>query len=324
MSIVPKVSVSIITYNHEKYIARTIDSVLAQQTDFDFEIIIGDDCSNDGTCKILETYKAKYPSVIQLILHPKRYEGVPGRLNNITNLYACRGTYVALLDGDDFWLDHHKLQRQVDFMESSPDFTIIANDAAKITQDGDFTEGRYGEEHASLRSDNTFTHEDVLRAGWCLTQTSSLLFRNKMFQEFPDWFWNIISADFGLLLLLSQHGKIKYLQKPLTAYRIHEDSFMTRYFFSKKILALKVAELRILRKTFLPYTPNSKGFRNLWVSYTLNRKIAVFKYSYAAHVKKDRGTVAALGYLTRSALSDFSAIFFLRMAIAKTELSSRA
>ena len=108
----PLVSIASITYNHEKFIAQAIDSFLMQETDFDFEIIIGEDCSTDDTLKIIKEYKAKYPDIIKLITS----ESNVGMMTNfIRTLEACSGKYIALCEGDDYWTDTLKLQKQVNF-----------------------------------------------------------------------------------------------------------------------------------------------------------------------------------------------------------------
>lgn len=156
--IAPKVSVSIITYNHVNYIAQAIESVLKQQVDFTYEIIIGDDYSTDGTQKILQHYQKKYPDIIQLVLHPKRYEGVPGRLNNITNLYSCRGQYVALLDGDDYWISENKLQTQVDFLDQNPDYTLAFHEIKVVSEEHESDTFYSSERHPRPHQGTTFTH----------------------------------------------------------------------------------------------------------------------------------------------------------------------
>jgi glycosyltransferase involved in cell wall biosynthesis len=107
-----KVSVLMITYNHEKFIAQAIDSILMQQTDFEYEIVVGDDFSKDRTRAILDNYKKKHPSKIKL-LFPDRNLGM--HRNFIQTLNSCQGQYVALLEGDDYWTSPYKLQKQVDF-----------------------------------------------------------------------------------------------------------------------------------------------------------------------------------------------------------------
>jgi glycosyltransferase involved in cell wall biosynthesis len=106
----PKVSIAMITYNHEKFIAQAMESVLAQQTDFPIELVIGEDCSTDGTREIVEQFAARYPDVIRPILHEKN---VGMHRNGQAVLEACNGEYLAFLEGDDYWTNPAKLQSQV-------------------------------------------------------------------------------------------------------------------------------------------------------------------------------------------------------------------
>ena len=116
-----KVSVLTITYNHEKYIAQAIESVLIQEVNFDYELVIGEDCSTDKTREIVIDYQRKYPHKIRLLLNEKNL----GMHRNFAQTYhACRGQYIAVLEGDDFWTSPHKLQKQVDFLDNNPDFAI--------------------------------------------------------------------------------------------------------------------------------------------------------------------------------------------------------
>ena len=117
----PKVSILIISYNHEQYIAQTLDSVLMQKTDFPFEIVIGDDASPDKTRNICEDYAQKYPHIIRVLPTPQNLGVVP---NYIRTLAACRGQYIAHLDGDDYWIDDEKLQKQVNRLDADPNLTI--------------------------------------------------------------------------------------------------------------------------------------------------------------------------------------------------------
>ncbi|MCW5971562.1 MAG: glycosyltransferase [Blastocatellales bacterium] len=112
-----KVSVLLMTYNHQRFIAQAIDSALTQRTDFAYEIVIGDDFSTDATREIAIEYQQKYPERIRLVLPPQNL-GFDGNLIFIETLRAGRGEFVALLDGDDYWSSADKLQRQVDFLEA--------------------------------------------------------------------------------------------------------------------------------------------------------------------------------------------------------------
>src|SRR3954463_15222753 len=113
MPLKPKVSVAMITYNHAAFIAQALDSVLAQHTDFDFEIVIGDDASSDGTRKIIEEYQARWPKIIKPVFHQPNV----GMMKNFRQtLERCSGDYIAILEGDDYWTNQNKLTLQVDYL----------------------------------------------------------------------------------------------------------------------------------------------------------------------------------------------------------------
>lgn len=118
----PDVSVIMVTYNQKDYIAEAIESVLAQKTNYYFEIIIGDDRSTDDTAKVCETYRSKHPELINLILQKKN----KGLVSNFVDcVHAAKGKYIALCDGDDYWIDPQKLQKQIDFLENNPDCAFV-------------------------------------------------------------------------------------------------------------------------------------------------------------------------------------------------------
>ena len=121
-----KVSVCIITYNHARFIGQALESALMQKTNFDYEIVIGEDCSTDNTGLICKKYAEMYPDKIRLLQNDKNL----GVIENFKRtLYACKGEYVALLEGDDYWTDELKLQKQVDFLESNRDYAIVFHNA---------------------------------------------------------------------------------------------------------------------------------------------------------------------------------------------------
>lgn len=121
----PLLSVVTITYNHEPYIAKCIEGVLMQKVDFPIEFIIAEDCSTDGTRAICEDYASKYPDLIRLILSEKNIGAVQNERHAMS---LARGRYVALCEGDDYWTDEFKLQKQVGFLESNPEYTICFHD----------------------------------------------------------------------------------------------------------------------------------------------------------------------------------------------------
>ena len=138
-------SVGILTYNQEKYIRQCLDSVLMQEVGFEYEIVVGDDCSSDGTIAILEEYvsrleigdwrlkNAPHCKGIRVIKSEKN-EGIG--MNYKKMLSACKGKYIALCEGDDYWTDVHKLQEQVDFLEKHPDYGFVGTYNSLLFSDG--------------------------------------------------------------------------------------------------------------------------------------------------------------------------------------------
>ena len=313
----PKVSVSIITYRHEHYVSRAIESVLHQQVNFPYEIIIGDDFSIDGTREILRRYQQQHPDIIQLILHPRRYDNVPGRINNITNLYACRGQYVALLDGDDYWLGEDKLQTQVDFLDQHSDYVLAFHDALKVYDNPAVSNERCSKKYPFLQHDNTFTQQDIL-SGWGFVPTSSIVFRNRLIGEFPEWFWKVISADYALLLLLTQHGKMKYFCQVNGVYQQHGQSFTNVHNRNLETIALKVKELQRYKKEFLPPALTLKGYyRRACLAYRLDQQIAMYRYNFALQLGYEKRYRSLVRYLLSSSLKNFTLVFYLKMLLVK-------
>jgi glycosyltransferase involved in cell wall biosynthesis len=127
------VSVAVITYRHEEYIRQALDSILMQETNFNYEIVIGEDASPDSTREILLEYKERYPDIIKLILHT---HNIGASRNSYEVKKECLGKYVALLEGDDFWTDKNKLQKQVDLLEQNPRWVGIAHNHYSVKNDG--------------------------------------------------------------------------------------------------------------------------------------------------------------------------------------------
>jgi glycosyltransferase involved in cell wall biosynthesis len=128
-----KVSVAIITYNHEKFIAEALESVLMQVTDFRYEIVIGDDCSSDRTHEIIGDFQKNHPGKIRLLISETNI-GV--KKNLAQTIMACKGEYIALLDGDDYWTAPQKLRHQVGFLDSRPGCSFCFHSVKRIYEDG--------------------------------------------------------------------------------------------------------------------------------------------------------------------------------------------
>jgi glycosyltransferase involved in cell wall biosynthesis len=209
-----KVSVAMITYNHERFIAQAIESALMQQTDFEVELVIGEDCSTDGTREIVRAYGERYPERVRPLLHEHNL-GLNGHNNVRATLKACRGEYVALLEGDDFWTDPHKLQKQTRFFESHPECVICFHNVARIYEDGD----RDSTNLCPADQKEISSIEDLLVTDFI--PTCSTLFRRGLVSELPDWVSSLKMSDWPFLILNAQHGKIGYINQVMGAYRIH-------------------------------------------------------------------------------------------------------
>lgn len=221
----PLVSVCIPTYQHAAYIRQCLDSVLEQQTSFPFEIIIGEDDSTDGTREICLDYAARYPDQIRLFLRKEEEKIIingnkTGRYNIIQNFREARGKYIAMLDGDDYWCDRQKLQKQVDFLEAHSDHAICFHRTLKnIGGIEDLAPSAF----RKWNTPRTLTITD-LAAGEYFILTCSCMYRNGMYEELPAWFWKIPFVDYALHLWNAQYGKVGFLPDAMAYYRIHPES----------------------------------------------------------------------------------------------------
>ena len=192
-----RVSVLIKAYNHEPFIARAIESVLAQETDVAYEIVVGEDCSTDRTRDVLRDIRDRHPERIRVLLRERNL----GNIRNFTDtLSACTGEYVALLDGDDYWTSPHKLQRQVAFLDAHPAFSSCACNAAVVDASGETVIGTYcpDERSQAIPLRRMLISDPV--------PTSTVMFRRRLIGEFPAWYSTIMMGDWPLLVLLLQHG----------------------------------------------------------------------------------------------------------------------
>ncbi|MCX5829841.1 MAG: glycosyltransferase [Deltaproteobacteria bacterium] len=218
-----KVSVCIITYNQDKYISQAVKSAVEQCVNFEYEVVIGDDCSTDNTRNILLTFQAQYPDRVKLLLHDRNL-GLKGKNNFVATLKACRGKYVALLEGDDYWTSTLKLQKQFDFLENHPDFAICFHPTWCFYENNDSKPYVF----PNYDGKDVFTVYDLLKGNFM--QTCSVMFRNKLFDEFPKWFYDITLGDHILHLLNAHYGEIKCIEETMGAYRIHPGGIWSMQF----------------------------------------------------------------------------------------------
>ena len=210
-----KVSVIVHTYKHENYIRQTLDSILSQQVNFEFEVIIGDDASPDSTPEIIQEYHQKFPKIIKPLLHPKNLGGY-GKGNTLATLAVCQGKYVAAMDGDDYWTNPLKLQEQVNFLDNNPDFIACFHNALIHFEDGSHPDMYVNDEtQRAVTTIEDLVGEDEI---WYMA-TSAVMFRNGIIKEYPQWFHDSKSGDIPRYILLGKHGKFFYINELMSVYR---------------------------------------------------------------------------------------------------------
>lgn len=212
----PLVSIRVATYNHEKFIAQCIEGILMQRADFPYEVVIGEDCSTDKTREIVLAYEKKYPDMIR-VLTSERNIG-PAR-NNLRIQQSCRGKYHAMCEGDDYWIDPLKLQKQVDFMEAHPDVTLCFHNAF-IVNEACFDACLF----FALPVKEMLSFADVCHMR---LPTASVLARSEILASLPEWRLNVLCGDNVLRLWCAHHGNLGYLNEIMSVYRNHPGGLTT-------------------------------------------------------------------------------------------------
>ncbi|HSZ55055.1 MAG TPA: glycosyltransferase [Tepidisphaeraceae bacterium] len=207
-----KLSVMMITYNHEPYLRQALDSVLMQKVDFDYEIVVGEDCSTDSTRDILAEYNQKHPEKFRLLLNENNVGGVR---NFYQTLQACRGQYVALLEGDDYWTCDTKVARQVEFLEAHPDYALCFHNVVGRSDGGDRPDFNY------VQADQPETMDLAELLEENVIPTCSAVFRHGLCEPLPSWVYKLKMADYPLHVLNARQGKIRYFNELMGGYRIH-------------------------------------------------------------------------------------------------------
>ena len=219
----PLVSICCATYNHEKYLAQALESFLMQKVNFPIEIVVGEDCSTDGTPQIVREYAERFPGLVKVITSDANVGAVPNALGIWA---AARGKYIALCEGDDYWTDPQKLQKQVDFLEQNPDFTISGHWVKVVDDSGAPVEwnGGTGEDCPEV-----FGVKDAI--GGTPLHMNSWVFRTSALRAIPPEKMALVSRlpahDDPVLLLLLVQGKGRCIPETMGVWCIHSGSYWT-------------------------------------------------------------------------------------------------
>ncbi len=248
----PLVSINMIAYNQERIIAQAIEGVLEQKTTFAFELVIGEDCSTDGTRDIVLDYQKQHPDIIRVITSDKNV-GTGDNWHRVNE--NCRGKYIAFCEGDDYWTDPRKLQKQVDFMEANTDCSAVFHAAGRFYEDKADT--------CSFRRlkrtprNQRFTIKDAIKEVAGNYATASLLCRSEHPKDLPEFFYRAPVGDFPLMLVLAVRGNIGYIDEPMSVYRVAAEGSWTTDMRRDRIRRRKhYADIMAVYKEFDSWTGN--------------------------------------------------------------------
>jgi glycosyltransferase involved in cell wall biosynthesis len=232
-----KVSVVLVTFNHEAFVDAALRSAFEQRARFDFEIIVSEDASTDRTLEIVERWRAAHPDRVRVIASERNL-----RTNEVVarGFRAARGDYVALLDGDDLWTSPDKLQLQAEFLDAHPDVSVCFHDAAVVDERGEHVRACYTPARQKERS----TLDDLWAGNPFATCTS--MFRRAALPIIPAWYAGFFPiTDWPLYVLFAERGAVGYFPAVLAAYRVHAGGLYSRHSAGEKLVAVDAFYRRI-------------------------------------------------------------------------------
>lgn len=241
----PVVSVCVQTYNQIEFLPVCLEGILSQKTDFDVEILLGEDASTDGTRELCIEYAKKYPEKIRLFLHERENnikvgENSTGIFNSLYNFFSAKGRYIAYCDGDDYWTDPNKLQKQVNFMDENPKYVICYHKAIFVDREGK----KINDQGYPGLSERDFSSTELKKvivqpiiSTWCF---------RRVIKDIPSDFTQTIIPDNFWISLLGFHGEGKYLPDILPShYRIHNEGIWSLIKQERKLISKMISYYNI-------------------------------------------------------------------------------
>lgn len=211
----PLVTVLMLAYNHESTIVQAIESIVEQSCKFSFELLIGEDCSTDKTLEICKQYQEKYSQIIRLITSDKNV----GMHKNFARLWhRARGKFIAMCEGDDFWIDEKKLDRQVAWMKAHPGYAMCGTYTEIIEKKSKNKWQKCGQIRPA-KEKSRYTVADLIPS-YSFHFSSILLKKEGIF--FPAWFWDVYCVDRPLYLLCAEQGGVGVIPEVMSVYRLHQ------------------------------------------------------------------------------------------------------
>lgn len=213
----PRVSICLITYAHENYLDTCLQNILNQEVNFEFEIVIGEDCSPDKTAEIVQKYADQFPEKIKAFIRSKN---AGSKINFLHCFFECKGEYIVHIEGDDYWTDVHKLQTQVDFLDANPNASACFHNAEIVFEDG----SGFAPQLINKTDQKKWVNSAdflVEKETWFMA-TASVMMRAKFVQTLPEWFLESKSGDIPLYVILAEQGPIGYIDRIMSVYRKNE------------------------------------------------------------------------------------------------------
>lgn len=283
------VSICCLVYNHKDYIRQALDSFLMQKTNFKFELLINDDCSTDGTTEIIREYEAKYPHIIKPLYHTENQYSKSYRQGNLMSLTfnfpRVSGKYVAMCEGDDFWTDDTKLQKQYDALESHPECSFCAHTVRCTDEAGNPSEETVPANGAVDMG--IISSEDAVK-GICrlpyMFQTSSYFFRaeylKELLENLPEFFEYSSSVDVLYMLFFASKGSFYRLPGEMSCYRINSTSSIM------SDLTKATKDNRRNEKMIKHYTEHLKSIKayNEYTNHRFEDDVLFFQYKTEYHL----------------------------------------
>ena len=249
------VSICCITYNHEHFIKKALDGFLMQKTSFKYEILIHDDASTDNTATIIREYEKEYPDIVKPIYQTENQYSKGVKISNTYNYPRVQGKYIAICEGDDFWTDENKLQKQVDFLESHLDYSMCCHSAYHVDTEDNIIDikGPFFEK-GQISAQNIIVEDK----GWIAT--ASIVFRTEVLSNTPDFFREVAVGDYPLRLNCFSKGKVYFDKSIMSAYRIsfgekiNKDSYVYKMKVNPKRRIIERESINIFLDKYDEYT----------------------------------------------------------------------
>ena len=279
------VSISMVTYNQEQYIEEAIINALNQKVNFNFELVISDDCSNDNTPLIIESIIKRHPKskLIRYVRHKKNNGMIENFLWNINN---CKGKYIAICEGDDYWSDKNKLQMQVDFLENNKDYVLTHTNVFTLNNENKLSQ---------LKPDNYCSKNNIYNKNEISTLTA--VFRNFNI-DFSEKWSQFMMADWPLWISLSEKGRVKYFGEKTGVYRINPTGIWQNGWKDKVGSDRLLNEVEVLKYFLKKGTNNKKVIQNA----IINRLIKVANFSNKSKAYKLNFNKLNFKYALKSAI----------------------